>query len=115
LTSTIWRCSARWPEVNRREQHDAGVVDQDVGAAELVFDALGGGDHRDAVGDVGRDGDRAVAEVMGQRLDAVGAAGQQRDAVAVVHQRAVDHNRRASGRLRQRRPGSARPSAAAAG
>jgi hypothetical protein len=38
-----------------------------------------------AVGDVGRDGDRAVAEVMGQRLDAVGAAGQQRDAVAVVH------------------------------
>jgi hypothetical protein len=58
-----------------------------------------------AVGDVGRDGDRAVAEVMGQRLDAVGAAGQQRDAVAVVHQRAVDHNRRASGRLRQRRPG----------
>ena len=72
----------------RREQHHAGVVDQDVGAAELVLDALGGGDDRVAVGDVGRDGDRAVAELVGQRLDAVGAAGEQRDAVAVGGQRA---------------------------
>jgi hypothetical protein len=37
----------------RPEQHDAGVVDQDVGAAELGLDALGGGDERVAVGDVG--------------------------------------------------------------
>ena len=72
----------------RREQHDAGVVDQDVCAAELVLDALGGGDDRVAVGDVGLDGDRAVAELVGQRLDALGAARQQRDAVAVGGQRA---------------------------
>ena len=72
----------------RREQHHAGVVDQDVGAAELVLDALRGGDERVAVGDVGLDGDRAVAELVGQRLDAVGAAGEQRDAVAVGGQRA---------------------------
>ena len=71
----------------RGEQHHAGVVDQDVGAAELVLDALGGGDERVAVGDVGLDGDRAVAELVGQRLDAVGAARQQRDAVAVGGQR----------------------------
>ena len=88
LTSTIWRCSARCSEVNGAEQHHAGVVDQDVGAAELVLDALGGGDERVAVGDVGLDGDRAVAELVGERLDAVGAAGQQRDAVAVGGQRA---------------------------
>ena len=58
----------------RRQQHHAGVVDQDVGAAELVADALRGGDERGAVGDVGLDGDGAVAELVGQRLDAVGAA-----------------------------------------
>ena len=51
-------------------------------------DALGGGHDRVAVGDVGLDRDRAVAELAGQRLDAVRAAGQQRDAVAVGGQRA---------------------------
>ena len=66
-----------------RGQHDAGVVDEDVGAAELVLDAVGRRDDRFAVGDVGLDGDRAVAELVGQGLDAVGAASQQRDAVAV--------------------------------
>jgi hypothetical protein len=45
----------------RRGQHDAGVVDEDVGAAEFLLYALGGGDDRVAVGDVGLDGDRAVA------------------------------------------------------
>ena len=71
-----------------RGQHDAGVVDEDVGAAELLLDAVGRRDERVAVGDVGLDGDRAVAELVGQRLDAVGAAGQQRDPVAVGGQRA---------------------------
>jgi hypothetical protein len=46
-------------------------------------DALRGGDERVAVGDVGRDGNRAGAELVGQRLDAVGAARQQGEAVAV--------------------------------
>jgi hypothetical protein len=72
----------------RGEQHHAGVVHQDVGAAELIVDALGRGDERVAVGDVGRDGDRAIAESVGQSLDAVGAAGQQRDAVVVGGERA---------------------------
>jgi hypothetical protein len=49
---------------------------------------LRGGDERVAVGDVGIDRDRAVADLVGERLDAVGAAGQQRDAVAVGSQRA---------------------------
>ena len=35
------------------EEHDAGVVDQDVRAAELVLDALRCGDEAVAVGDVG--------------------------------------------------------------
>ena len=71
-----------------RGQHDAGVVDEDVRAAELVLDAVGGGEDRCAVGDVGLDGDRAVAELVRQGLDAVGAAREQRDAVAVSDQRA---------------------------
>ena len=53
-----------------------------------LLDAVGRGDDRFAVGDVGLDGDRAVAELVGQRLDAVGAAREQRDAVAVGGQRA---------------------------
>jgi hypothetical protein len=72
----------------RSEQHQAGVVDQDVGAAEVVLDALRGGDDRVAIGDVGLDRDGAVAEFVGQRLDAIQAPGQQRDAMAVGRQRA---------------------------
>ena len=67
----------------RPEKHDAGVVDQRVRAAELVPDALRGGDEAVAVGDVGRDGDRAVVELVGQRGDAVESASEERDAVAV--------------------------------
>jgi hypothetical protein len=51
-------------------------------------DALRGGDERVAVGDVGLDRDRAVADRAGERLDAVGAAGQQGEAVAIGGQRA---------------------------
>jgi hypothetical protein len=65
LTSTIWRCSATLLGGERRQQHHAGVVD------EFVLDAPGGGQERVAVGDVGLDGDRGVAELVGQRLDAV--------------------------------------------
>jgi hypothetical protein len=59
------------------EEHDAGVVDQDVGAPELGLDPVGGLDEGVAVGDVGLDGDGAVAELVGQGLDAVRAAGEQ--------------------------------------
>ena len=69
--------------VEGTEQHDAGVVDQDVGAAELVLDALGGGDDAVAVGDVGLDGDGPVAQLVSERGDAVEPAGEERDAVAV--------------------------------
>jgi hypothetical protein len=42
-------------------EHDAGVVDVDVCAAELLLVAVGRGEERVAVGDVGLDRDRAVA------------------------------------------------------
>ena len=70
----------------RRGQHDAGVVDEDVRAAELLLDAGGRCDDGVAVGDVGLDGDGAVSELVGQDLDMAGAAGQQRDGVAVCGQ-----------------------------
>ena len=65
------------------EQHHAGVVDQHVGAAEFAVHALRGGHERVAVGDVGSDGDGAVAKLVSERLDAVDAPRQQRHAVAV--------------------------------
>jgi hypothetical protein len=83
----------------RRGEHDTGVVDEDVRTAELVLHPVGCGDERVAVGDVGLDRDRVVAELVGQRLDAVGAAGEQCDAVAVGSQRA-------SGRLADARRGA---------
>jgi hypothetical protein len=43
--------------VQRAEQHDAGVVDQHIGAAQLLADAVGCGHEDVAVGDVGLDGD----------------------------------------------------------
>ena len=67
----------------RPDQHDAGVVDQHVDAAELLPDPVGGGDQRFAVGHVGLDRQRAVPELDGQRLDPVNPAGEQRYAVAV--------------------------------
>ena len=70
------------------KQHDAGVVDQDVGAAELGLDPIGGRYEGVAVGDVGLDGDRAVAELVGQGLDAVRAAREQGQAIAAGGERA---------------------------
>src|SRR4051794_433141 len=52
--------------VKRAEEHDPGVVDQGVCAAELVLHALSGGDERVADGDVGLDGDGAFAQLVGQ-------------------------------------------------
>jgi hypothetical protein len=40
-------------------------------------------DDRIAVGNVGLDGDRALAQIFGKRFDAVGATGEQRQTVAV--------------------------------
>jgi hypothetical protein len=71
-----------------RRQHDASVVDEDIRATELPLHALSGGDDRVAVRDVGLDGDRAVPELVGKALDARGAAGEQRDPVAVGGERA---------------------------
>jgi hypothetical protein len=66
-----------------RRQHDAGVVDEDIRAAELPLHALGGGDDRLAIRDIRLDGDRAVAELVRKGLETVRAAGEQRDPVAV--------------------------------
>jgi hypothetical protein len=71
-----------------RRQHDAGVVDEDIRAAELALHALGGGDDRLAVRDVRLDGDRAVAKRVGKGLDTVRAAGEQRELVTVGGQSA---------------------------
>jgi hypothetical protein len=67
----------------RCRQHDARVVDQDVSAVELLLHAFGCRDDRVAVGAVGLDRDGAVAELVGERLDALDAACEQRDAVTV--------------------------------
>jgi hypothetical protein len=66
-----------------REQHDARVVDQDVGAAELGLDPRSCRGNRVAVGDIGLDRNRLIAELGGQGLDAVGPACQQRQTVTV--------------------------------
>jgi hypothetical protein len=87
---------------------DAGVVDENVRAAELLLDTVGRGDDRVAVGDVTLDGDRAVAELVGQRLDPVRAAGDQRDPVAGGGQRA-------GGRLADARRGAGDDGHAAGG
>jgi hypothetical protein len=93
------RCSSRWSEPKGAGQHDAGVVDEDVRTAELLLDAVGRGEDRVAVGDIGLDGDRAVSELVGQDPDTVGAAGEQREPVAVGGQgaggRFADARRRA--------------------
>jgi hypothetical protein len=75
-------------EVNGAVNMTPALLTRDVRAAELLLHALGRGDDRAAVGDVSLDSDRAIAELAGERLDAVGAAGQQRDAVAVRGQSA---------------------------
>ena len=72
--------------VERAEEHDAGVVDEHVRAAELLLHALGGGEDAVAVGDVCLDG--AVAELVGEGGDTVDAAGKDSDAVAGCCERA---------------------------
>ena len=74
--------------LERAEEHDAGVVDEHVRAAELLLHALGGGEDAVAVGDVCLDGDGAVAELVGEGGDAVEAAGKDSDAVAGCCERA---------------------------
>jgi hypothetical protein len=67
----------------RPEQHDAGVVDQDVDAAEFLPDAAGGRDQRVAVRHVSLDRQGTVPELLGKRRDPVYPPGEQRHAVAV--------------------------------
>ena len=62
------------------EQHDAGVVDEYVGAARLGLLALRRRHKRIAVGYVRLDGDGSFTELVAQGLDAVGTARQQGDA-----------------------------------
>jgi hypothetical protein len=57
--------------VERAEQHDAGVVDQDTGGAELLADTVGGDDDAVAVSDVRFDGSSPVAQFVGEGGDEV--------------------------------------------
>jgi len=68
------------------EEHHSRVVDQDVGAAKLALHPLGRSDHRPAIGDIRLDRNRVLAELGGQRLDAIDTPGEQSDAVAVTGQ-----------------------------
>ncbi len=65
----------------RAEQHDAGVVDQDVDPAQLLPHPLRGGYQGVAVGDVGCDGEGAAAELLGEGGDPVDAPREQHDGV----------------------------------
>ena len=70
------------------EQHHAGVVDQPVEAAELLVRLLDEGVRLGLVADVGLDRDRLAAgavDLLGQRVDAVRAAGGQADGGALGH------------------------------
>jgi hypothetical protein len=61
------------------QKHDAGVVDEDVRASELVMDPLGRGNQRVAVGDIRLDGDSAIAQLLSERIDPIHPPRQQRD------------------------------------
>jgi hypothetical protein len=61
----------------RGEQHDAGVVDQDASAAQFGLDTVSARGEGIAVGDVGPDGNRVVAQFASEGLDPVGAPGEQ--------------------------------------
>ena len=62
--------------LERRAEHHAGVGDDEVDRAERVVDAVG-----EAVGsrDVGGDRDGALAQLGGERLEAILAAADERD------------------------------------
>jgi len=68
--------------LDRPEQHDAGVVDHDVQASQLVDGPRDQRPHLLLVGDVGLDGQRAAAsplDLRGERVEPVGAARRDRD------------------------------------
>jgi hypothetical protein len=68
--------------LDRPEQHLAGVVDDDVEAAQLVDGAVDGGDCLLLVGDVGLDrqgGVTVTTDLAGQTLEAFQSAGRDGD------------------------------------
>lgn len=69
------------PGTNGSRSIAPALLSQDVAPAEIVLDALRGGEGGVAVGDIGLDGDRAAAELLGQRLVAVRRRAQQGDAM----------------------------------
>src|SRR5690606_31144056 len=69
--------------LERRERHDAGVVDEDVDASEPPGGAVDEGLYLIAVGDVGGDGEGLPAVLFDlgrERLDPVSAAGAEHEA-----------------------------------
>ena len=76
--------------LDRPQQHLAGVVDEDVEAAELVDGALDRGDRLLLVGDVGLDRQRGVTvatDLGGQPLQPFQPPGRDRDFGSVGRQR----------------------------
>src|SRR5208283_3208339 len=62
------------------------VVDQDTGGAELLADAVSGGNDAAAISDVRFDGGGPVAQFVRESGDAIEPAGQQSDPVTVCCQ-----------------------------
>ena len=63
----------------RPEQHHAGVVDEDVEAAQLVLRALDERARLLLLADVRLDRERAVTDLLDKRVEAILAAGAERD------------------------------------
>jgi hypothetical protein len=70
---------------DRRQWHQAGVGDHEIDGPELFGDARGGGIERRAIAHVGRNRQHRrarLAQFIREGVEAVGAAGQERDARA---------------------------------
>ncbi|GAA0577527.1 hypothetical protein GCM10009099_14120 [Caenispirillum bisanense] len=72
------------------QRHDAGIVDDHVDAPEPLPRRLGEGGHIGAVGDVQAPGQHRAAEVPGQGLQALRAAGAEGEPGAGAGQGAGD-------------------------
>ena len=77
LASIMRRWSSCPSEVKGASSMMPALLTRTSVTAEFGLDPAGGRDEGVAVGDVGLDGDNAVAELVGQGLDAVRAAREQ--------------------------------------
>jgi len=70
----------------RRQQHDAGIVDEDIGAAEFLVHTLSRRNKRVSVSHVRLNGNHFVAKLSCEGLDPVDPAGEQCEPVPACGQ-----------------------------